>query len=496
MHRLDAIYARQSVDKADSISIESQIDRCKHEIDDTDYAIYHDRGYSGKNTDRPEFQRMMADVKHGKIRRIICYRLDRCSRSILDFMNLMELLEQYDVKFVSCSEKFDTSSPMGRAMLNICIVFAQLERETIQQRIYDSYHDRNVKGFYMGGRLPFGFQLETYQIDGKRTSRYAVNPEEASILKLIYGLYALPETSLADVCRELEVRGIYYPRKKDGQWTRTYIGRMLRNPIYVRADQSIYHYYKNSAVQIHGSEESFTAKNGCYLYSERAVSAAGSVIQYHLVPAPHEGIIDAEIWLKCVRKKRQASSSIRASKTRSSFLTGKLRCGACGRAAVISKTISKAEKEYRYIICSNPKCHELKCMHTGAVEGIIVDEISRLYTKITFYATDGRRHQLAYEINEKLSALKEQLCSITEKAILTTGVMFQRLCEHATALEKQISQAEHELYYILSDVSDCVDSESVNFPETLSYSQKCSITDLMIDHISVHANRITIHWRL
>ena len=83
-----------------------------------------DKGFSGKNTDRPRFQELMADIKRGLIRRVVVYKLDRISRSILDFATMMELFQQYNVEFVSSTEKFDTSTPMGRAMLNICIVFA------------------------------------------------------------------------------------------------------------------------------------------------------------------------------------------------------------------------------------------------------------------------------------------------------------------------------------------------------------------------------------
>ena len=176
---MDAIYARQSVDKADSISIESQIDYCKYETRGNPHVVYADKGYSGKNTDRPQFQKMRKAIKKGEIKRVICYKLDRCSRSILDFAGLMQELEKNKVEFISCTEKFDTSTPMGRAMLNICIVFAQLERETIQQRVYDAYHSRNVKGFYMGGRVPFGYRLVPCLLDGKKTACYEIEPKGA-----------------------------------------------------------------------------------------------------------------------------------------------------------------------------------------------------------------------------------------------------------------------------------------------------------------------------
>ena len=182
MKRVDAIYARQSVDKTDSISIESQIEQCRRELKAKEYKVYYDKGYSGKNTERPQFQKMLEAVRLGEINRVICYKLDRISRSILDFAAMIDEFGKQNVEFVSCTEKFDTSTPMGWAMLNICIVFAQLERETIQQRVTDAYISRSLKGFYMGGRVPYGYKLEPYIIDGKKTAKYAANPEITRIL--------------------------------------------------------------------------------------------------------------------------------------------------------------------------------------------------------------------------------------------------------------------------------------------------------------------------
>ena len=153
----DALYSRQSVERVDSISIESQLEYCKYETRGNPYKEYIDRGYSGKNTNRPAFEEMLEDIKQGKISRVIVYKLDRISRSILDFANMMDIFQKYNVEFVSSTERFDTSTPIGRAMLNICIVFAQLERETIQKRVTDAYYSRCKRGFYMGGRIPYGF---------------------------------------------------------------------------------------------------------------------------------------------------------------------------------------------------------------------------------------------------------------------------------------------------------------------------------------------------
>ena len=133
-----AIYARQSIEKKDSVSIEAQIDRCKAYCDGQDYKIYKDAGYSGKNINRPQFSKLLEDIKKGVIKKVISYRLDRISRSIADFSQLLIMFDEYNVDFISATENFDTNSPMGRAMINIVMTFAQLERETIVERVTDN----------------------------------------------------------------------------------------------------------------------------------------------------------------------------------------------------------------------------------------------------------------------------------------------------------------------------------------------------------------------
>ena len=138
---MTAIYARQSVEKKDSISVETQIRMCRSRCrDDEKTAVYIDRGFSGKNLKRPGYLRMIHDLNAGKIRRVIVYRLDRLSRSVSDFSAMWQIFEQHGVEFSSISEQFDTSTPIGKAMVYIIMTFAQLERETIAERITDNYY--------------------------------------------------------------------------------------------------------------------------------------------------------------------------------------------------------------------------------------------------------------------------------------------------------------------------------------------------------------------
>jgi DNA invertase Pin-like site-specific DNA recombinase len=122
------IYSRQSVEKQDSVSIEAQIDTCKKicNFHNEQYEIYQDVGFSGSNINRPSFERLLSDIQAGKIKKVVAYRLDRISRNIKDFSDLLTLFEKYNVSFISATENIDTSTPMGRAMIYIIMVFIEI----------------------------------------------------------------------------------------------------------------------------------------------------------------------------------------------------------------------------------------------------------------------------------------------------------------------------------------------------------------------------------
>ena len=127
-------------------------------------AIYEDEGFSGKTLDRPRFKDMMKDARKGKLSSIIVYRLDRISRNIGDFAQLIDQLNDMNIAFVSIKEQFDTSSPMGRAMMYIASVFSQLERETIAERIQDNMKELAKTGRWLGGVTPTGYQSKKFPV--------------------------------------------------------------------------------------------------------------------------------------------------------------------------------------------------------------------------------------------------------------------------------------------------------------------------------------------
>lgn len=509
MERIDAIYARQSIDKADSISIESQIEFCKYETRGAQYRAYKDKGYSGKNTERPDFQQLLMDIRSGEIKRVICYKLDRCSRSILDFATLMEEFQKYDVEFVSCTEKFDTSSPMGRAMLNICIVFAQLERETIQHRVYDTYHSRNKRGFYMGGKVPFGFQLEPYYLDGKRTSRYVTIPNEIEILELMYSIYEDPFKSLGDVVKALNDAGIPHPRKEDGRWTRTHIGRMLHNPAYVKADLAVYAFFKENGVIIHNSPEDFIGTNGCYLFSEKGKTHPNYRLEgHHLVLAPHNGIIPSDIWLRCRKKHVHAGETIRQCKIKNTWLAGKLKCAKCGYALVIRKTVKPNGKVFRYIICSEANQAEKRCegvhgLKADTIEEIIFSEIQKklaMFSALSSNQEEGLNPEII-KLNIRLAQIEQEIEKVATKSLEASGPLFKYLSDRVADLDRQKQECILRIQEINAKMSKKKSDvmEIVNYIprwEQLTIEDKMLVVDALIEKISLSETEMTVLWRV
>ena len=493
---MNAIYARQSVDRADSISIESQIGFCRYELKGEPYKVYADRGYSGKNTDRPAFGEMMRDMENGTIRRVVVYKLDRISRSILDFSRMMERFEANRVEFVSTTEKFDTSSPMGRAMLNICIVFAQLERETIQKRVADAYYSRSQKSFYMGGRVPYGFRLSPTTVDGVRTSMYAVNEEEAKQVRLIYELYAKPECSCGDIARCLQANGML---KNGKPWVRTRLAEILRNPVYVRADLAVYRFYRDRGTVIVNDPGDFIGTNGCYHYKGRKFAHAPPEGDY-LVLAPHEGIIPADLWLKCRAKCAEGQQVRPRQKAKNTWLAGKIKCGVCGYALV--------DKHYpasgsRYLQCSGKMnsgdCKGGGTIYTDEIEGIIGDEIRQKLTQLgTLVKCKVKSIDSDLpEQNAQLAQVEREIAALLERLPEADGVLLRYIKQRIEELDgKKRELTERISRHQRREESGTEIGDPSALWGMLDFDDKRQVVEHLIRVIRVTGDHVRIEWRI
>ena len=354
-----AIYPRQSLFKKDSLSIDQQIERCVHlcESNGWEYKIYDkDRGFSGKDLNRPSFREMMEDVRAGHIEKIVCYKLDRISRNISDFSQLLVELQKYHCEFVSISESFDTSSPIGRAMVYICMIFAQMERETISGRVLDNYYYRTKLGFWGGGMAPYGYRLARMEYQGKKHTILEPDPETAEVVRSIYQWYLEPDGSASRILKKLNME-LRIPSRSGSQWTSRVLMDILSKPLYAPNDMAMYHYLKAEGADILNDPMEFDGRLSIDLYGkkDRELSKhkrCRQVSEMYCNISFHEAIVDSDIWIRVQNKRKiLLRKPGRAGTGKNSYFTGLMRCANCGCG--VSYTNSRGTKGY--YICSNRK---------------------------------------------------------------------------------------------------------------------------------------------
>ena len=188
-----------------------------------EYTVFEDAGYSGKNTDRPEFQRMMTMLRTGAYTHLLVWKIDRISRNLLDFATMYAELKQLGVTFVSRSEQFDTSTAMGEAMLKIILVFAELERNMTSERVTATMISRANAGKWNGGRIPYGYD---YDAD---TMTFSVNEEEAAVVRRIHDEYE-ERKSLINLARNMNHDGL--TTRSGVMWNPVSLSLILRSRFY------------------------------------------------------------------------------------------------------------------------------------------------------------------------------------------------------------------------------------------------------------------------
>lgn len=490
---MDFIYSRQSVDKADSISIESQIEYCRYETRGGPCRIFSDKGYSGKNTDRPAFRRMMEALRQGGASRVIVYKLDRISRSILDFAGMIEEFQHLGVEFVSCTEKFDTATPMGRAMLSICIVFAQLERETIQMRVADAYAARMKHGFFMGGHVPYGFALEDAVLDGVHTRRYVPQPEEAEHIRLICALYADRKNSIGDVLRLLEENGVVNRRGRP--WTRERVRETIRNPVYVRAGQGVYEFYQRAGTEMLSEPELFAGRNGCFLFS----GESGKRKQTHpeaarLLLAPHEGLVDEDVWLACRRRCMGNRPVAAGNKAKWTWLAGRLKCASCGYAL----TVKRATNGSRYLVCSHRYaahgCTAAGLPKADAVERLAGEAVRARLAELGPLEPQRQADTVLAALRARLAELESEREALAARIPQANEQAMCLINERAAALTGQAAEIRRRLAGRRE--TEAVPPDGAAQWESLCFEGKRAVLDVLVQKVTVSCREVCITWRI
>ncbi|MBP3348132.1 MAG: recombinase family protein [Clostridia bacterium] len=419
-----AIYSRKSKFTGKGESIENQIEMCKKYISDNygkefadNACVYEDEGFSGKNLKRPQFQKMLKESKEGKFDAIVVYRLDRISRNVGDFAKLIEDLVNRNIAFISTKEKdFDGSTAMNRAMLHIASAFAELERETIAERIRDNMHELAKSGRWLGGTTPTGFESESIlheSANGKTHTSCILKPipEEIVIVKLIFDKF-IETNALSQTEQFLMNNG--YTTKTGKRFSRFAIRAILTNPVYCVADEDMYNYLTQNDADLFSEKSAFDGVHAIMAYNKTKQQQGNAnkvkpLSEWIVAVGKHEGIISGAKWVQVQNMlDLNKSKSYRKPRSNIALLSGVLRCAECGdymRPKMSGRLTADGEPSFVYLCSTKEKSKSHLC-HVKNVNGNKID------AEVIKAIKDSQKTNS--DASSRIASLKKQLSSAND----------------------------------------------------------------------------------
>ena len=537
-----AIYSRKSKYTGKGESTKNQIEMCKKKIAfqfpdvdlENDIIIYEDEGFTGYNMNRPDFQRLLKDIRNNKIKVIAFYRLDRISRNVTDFSNLVTELDNFGVVFLSATENIESITPSGRAMMFMSSVFAQLERDTTAERIRDNMIDLAKTGRWLGGNTPTGFdseQIEKITIDGKKRKLFKLSdndemPIVITLFKKMLELKSLTKLETYTIQNDIKTKNGKY-------FTRWSLKNILTNPVYAIADKDSLEYFKKFDVEIYAEEKDFNGSNGLMVYNKTEHKGKNKIVikrdieDWIISIGKHKGNIIGKDWVE-VQNLLLKNSDMRYRKPSASnaLLSGILRCSHCGsfmRPKLKNKTISEDGRrrfDYMCELKERSRKQKCQCKNINGLEAddLVMEKIKELANPNSlFYQSlkeiSKNTFTEEYKNNEELKALRSSL-SKNEKDInaLLDKIKYidvellddvskeiKSLKEQNIKIEKQIKDLTNANYDEINDkdTSDLVlhvlDTYFNEF-DNLDLNTKRNLIKLLVSSITTDGEDITINF--
>ena len=346
---------------------------------------YNDGGFTGANLERPALQKILSDIKERKIDCVVVYKVDRLSRSLMDFAQLLRFFEKHDVTFVSVTQNFNTNSSMGRLTLNVLLSFAQFEREIISERTKDKMGAARKRGQWLGGRPPIGYDLD------KENKRIVINEEEAKLVREIFNLY-IKGNSLLQVTIIINDKGhkTKYLTYKTGtvfggkKFGVTHIQWIIRNVTYIGK-----------------------------------VSYEGQIYD-----GQNEAIIDANTFKEAQEKLKLNRRERRATKNKecTGLLSKLLHCKTCDTLMFHTYTLKNSSRKYRYYLCSNAQKRGYNSCPTKSINAQAIEDVVINYLKTMLSNKDISDHPHKQEVEALISPIWDTLYPEEKRRILRTLV--------------------------------------------------------------------------
>jgi len=393
--------------------------------------MYDDGGFTGANMDRPALQKLLQDVRDGFVDCVMVYKVDRLTRSLLDFSRIIDVLDKHRVTFVSVTQQFNTTNSLGRLTLNILLSFAQFEREMISERTRDKMSAARRKGRWVGGIPMLGYDL------GDKGAGLVVNGGEAARVRAIFDLY-LEHGSLIQVVQELNRRDwrmkAWTTRKGTSagghEFTKNRLYSLLTNMVYVGK-----------------------------------VDFGGQVYQ-----GEHKGIVHPAIW-QSVQDRLRFNSRTGGRQIRNKYgavLKGILRCGSCDVGMVHTYTQKAPNKLYRYYVCVNAhqkgynQC-QTRSVSAPVIEQAVVEQIRGIAANSDVVGDvvrqlDEQRVAGVDGLEREKRIIAKELQSLGEEAVSLVGMTGKLGTDRMAVLERQHRDVRDQL---AESIGQTVDAESV-----------------------------------
>ena len=458
-----AIYTRKSVYSDHSDSIGNQTQMCKDYLSIhfagqiSDSIIYIDEGLTGANVNRPGLQRLLSDIKQGRIQILIVYQLDRISRDVRDFSNIYSLASQNDVKFISVKENIDTSTPIGKAMMYVTVVFAQMERETIASRVTDNMLYLSSEGWWAGGSAPVGYRRERVKADdGKNHVTIVPDPDGADHVRYVFKTFLDGNHTISSLQTYFKQQGI---RTINGKFfSSSQIYSILSCPYYVPAAPEIYDHYKNMGCQITDDREKWDGSHGVMIYG-RTTEKSGkhrlaSPDHWRLCAGRHEPIISVSTFLAAQEKFGRNKISKR-SKYPAPLLKGIVRC-TCGRSMSISRKKKKSGGVSSWYYCPKRVTEGIDACPVGHIKCDILDEkVLSIFREISvdekviekyLDRPNNEKSGNVDQLKRQLKIEESKLRNLSESLSMTTGTAAKYIIQEIEKHDRLASEIREKLF--------------------------------------------------
>ena len=378
---------------------------------------------------------------------------------------------------------------MGRAMLNIVLVFAQLERETTAERVRDNYQHRFALGAWPGGPAPYGFDLTKISDGSGRQVSSLIANSNAPVVRRIFELYAREETSLRSIALALNADGIPGPKRKT--WDNVTLSRILHSPLYTRASEDVFWWYLSKGLQPKQEVEAFDGTHACNVIGKRDRSKGKyrDLEQQHFSLANHQGFIPADLWLRCQEKLDRNRQLATGASGKHSWLTGLLKCGACGYAI---KVVRDSSTNRRYLICSGrtnmAACTAHIRIDLNELEEAVADKLKEILAQCPdeeIYPEESASAQEIQQIDTRIERLVNAIAESGAVSISYINAQIEKLHRQREQLLKEMQSSAHKSGQKLH-----IDFDHASFEE------KKIIAREFIDKILLRDDAADVIWKL